>query len=228
MRPIAWERGVRFGLLTTLRDLALRPSAFFGGLPDGPIGRPLALAFGLWASFLTASVLIGVPPEALARPWFWLEAMVFLGAMAGAATGCVLVATAPLAHGISSAFGRRSRPTLTIRACLYLQAYASVGLTCLLVATVHMARQRAAGYVPPVHPERDRAFVVAGFAVAVALGAMGARGFALGRHRLSPAQAWVFALLPAAAVAAAARGMAVAAPSWGPTIRELLGALLGP
>lgn len=220
MRPIAWESGARLGLFVTLRDLALRPGAFFGGLPEGPIWRPLALAFGLWVSFLTASVLLGVRPEALARPRFYLEAVVLVVAVAAAATGFVLLLTAPIAHAISSALGRRSRGALTTRACLYLQAYASFGLTCLALSALHLARQRAAGYVPPVHPERDRMFVAAGFVVSLALGAMGAHRFAMGRLRISWGRAWVFALVPAALLATAASGAIELAVRMAPILRE--------
>jgi hypothetical protein len=218
VRPVAGESGVRLGLLVTLRDLFTRPAAFFGGLPDGPIWRPLVLAFAVWATFLVPSVVLIASPGIRAHPHFWLEAFSIALGTATTATGLVLALTAPLAHLLSMRRGGRGGGALTVRACLYLQGYASIGLTCVLLATLHLARQEAAGYVPPVHPERDRAFMVAGFIVALVVGAMAARQFALGRKRLSGIDAWLFAFLPAGAVAAAAFG-AIAAIRWaGPAI----------
>ncbi len=221
-RPIAWERSGRLGLVVTLRDILGRPSTFFGALPNGPIWRPLILAFTVWASFLAPSVVLLASSGLRIRPFFWLEAAgITLGA-AGAATLIVLALTAPLAHLVASTRGGRAGGRLTMRACLYLQAYAVVGLACLLLAAIHVARQSAAGYVPPVHPERDRAFVVLGFLVALIPGTMAARHFALGRQRLSRFDAWVFALLPAGAVAAAALGVIAAIRSEGAAIVELI------
>lgn len=222
VRSVAWESGVRFGLLVTLRDLFTRPAAFFGGLPNGPIWRPLVLAFAVWATLLVPNVVLIASPGVRAHPHFWLEAFSIALGTAVTATGLVFALTAPLAHLI--AMGRRGRGggALTVRACLYLQGYASIGLTCVLLANIHFARQEAAGYVPPVHPERDRAFMVAGFVVALVVGAMAARHFALGRKRLSGVHAWLFALLPAAAVAAAAVGAIAAFQRTGPAIVKYL------
>jgi hypothetical protein len=213
VRPVAWESGVRLGLLVTLRDLLTRPAAFFGGLPNGPIWRPLVLAFAVWATFLVPSVVLIASPGVQAHPHFWLEALSIALGTATTATGLVLALTAPLAHLIGGGHGGRAGGALTVRACLYLQGYASIGLTCVLLANIHLARQQAAGYVPPVHPERDRAFMVAGFVVALGAAAMAARHFALGRKRLSRIDAWLFALLPAGGVAAAAVA-ALAALQW--------------